>query len=114
MRKERKKCHRLIAACIQNVQLVNFASDAIHFTIEILYGWCIRIAEFVTQKPDNLKQSESKLTKVENFCDADVLKTSTLDNQCKLTTHNVQNTYLATREDLPDRAEPRTTNRWQF
>lgn len=43
----------LVATGVQNVQLVNFTSDPVHFAVEILDGRRIRIAEFVIQKPKN-------------------------------------------------------------
>lgn len=44
-------CHKLVAAGIQNVKLVNFASNAVHFTVEVLDGRRVGIAKFVIQKP---------------------------------------------------------------
>ena len=36
---------------VQNIQLVDLASDAIDFAIKVLYGRRVRFAEFIVQKP---------------------------------------------------------------
>ena len=44
--------HRLVATRVQNVQLINFSSDAVHFAVKVLDGWCVRVVEFIIQKPE--------------------------------------------------------------
>ena len=50
------KCHKLVAARVQNVQLVNFSSNTIHFSVKVLDGRRIRIAEFIIQEPKRRKK----------------------------------------------------------
>ena len=41
---------RMIARCVENVQLINFASNAVDLAVEVLYRRSVRVVEFVVQK----------------------------------------------------------------
>lgn len=42
----------MVSACIQEIKLVNLASDPVEFSVKILYRRRVALLEFVGKKPE--------------------------------------------------------------
>ena len=42
---------RMIPRCVENIQLVDFAADAVNFPVKVLNGRSVRVVELVVQEP---------------------------------------------------------------